>query len=213
MRLWQLLTPAWQRALVNQQIEIEKIDDLLKQQSQFNPARENIFRALGNSPSDFRVIIVGQDPYPDPKLATGYAFAIPVDQKIPPTLRNISREFKSDIGKDIPTDLSAWASKGVLLLNRVLTCQTGKSLSHEKIGWQCITDAVISAVVSQNSKTVGILWGNYAKQVAPLFSAKQLISSVHPSGLSAHRGFFGSKPFSKTNELLTKSNQKPIEWA
>ena len=81
MRLWQLLTPAWQRALVNQQNEIEKIDDLLKQQSQFNPARENIFRALGNSPSDFRVIIVGQDPYPDPKLATGYAFAIPVDQK------------------------------------------------------------------------------------------------------------------------------------
>lgn len=213
MRLWQLLTPAWQESLVNQQEAIENIDEFLSKQNQFNPAKENVFRALGDSPSDFRVIIVGQDPYPDAKLATGYSFAIPVSQKIPPTLRNISREFNSDIGKVLPEDLSIWATRGVLLLNRVLTCQTGHSLSHEKIGWQAITDAVIGSVLVQNPKTVGILWGNYAKQVAPLFSATQLIISVHPSGLSAHRGFFGSKPFSKTNELLTKSNQKPIEWA
>ena len=213
MRLWQLLTPAWQEALVNKRDAIENIDEFLTKQNQFNPAKENVFRALSDSPSDFRVIIVGQDPYPDAKLATGYSFAIPVSQKIPPTLRNISLEFKSDIGKELPADLSIWATRGVLLLNRVLTCQTGHSLSHEKIGWQAITDAVISSVLVQNPKTVGILWGNYAKQVAPLFSATQLINSVHPSGLSAHRGFFGSKPFSKTNELLTKSNQKPIEWA
>lgn len=213
MGLWQQLSPAWQIALANQKTAIEKIEDVLSRETQINPKMENIFRALGDSPHDFRVVIVGQDPYPDPKLAIGYSFAIPIGQKMPPSLRNISLEFESDVGKKLPSDLTNWASNGVLLLNRVLTCRSGESLSHEKIGWQKITDQIIHAVTEFNPRTVGILWGNYAKQVENFFDPSQVITSVHPSGLSAHRGFFGSKPFSRTNQLLLNTKQKPIEWA
>ena len=214
MWLWESLTNAWQQALLEIKPEIQAIELELDRQGIFNPGKEKVFQALGQSPMDFRVVIVGQDPYPNPNHAMGLAFSIPSNEKsVPPTLRNIQKEFESDIGKPLSNDLSAWSKSGVLLLNRILTCRPEESLSHEKLGWQSITNQIITAVVENNPKAVAILWGNYAAAVEPLFRSELIIKSVHPSPLSSHRGFFGSKPFSKTNQLLADTGQQPISWA
>lgn len=214
MWLWESLSKPWQNALLEVKPEIEAIEKALVQQGSFNPGKEKVFNALGQSPNDFRVVIVGQDPYPNPSHAMGLAFSIPRDQKtIPPTLRNIQKEFKSDLGKSLGNDLSAWKDSGVLLLNRILTCRSEESLSHEKLGWQSVTNQIITSVLEANPSTVAILWGNYAAAVEPLFKPKLVLKSVHPSPLSSHRGFFGSKPFTKANQLLVDTGQHPINWA
>ncbi|MEY4311435.1 MAG: hypothetical protein RLZZ571_205 [Actinomycetota bacterium] len=214
MWLWESLSKPWQKALLEVKPEIEAIEKALDRQGTFNPGPEKIFIALGQSPDEFRVVIVGQDPYPNPNQAMGLAFSIPAEQKsVPPTLRNIQKEFESDIGKTLGNDLSTWKESGVLLLNRILTCRSEESLSHEKLGWQSITNQIITSVIEANPNTVAILWGNYASAVEPLFNPKLVIKSVHPSPLSSHRGFFGSKPFSKANQLLADTGQQPIDWA
>lgn len=213
VQIWESLSPSWQEALTAQRPRIEEIGMALDGFTEINPSPENIFRALGDSPQDFRVVIVGQDPYPDKHFATGLAFSVPHEvSRIPPSLKNIQTEFAVDVGRPLGNDLSNWVSEGVLLLNRILTCTTGSSLSHKNLGWQEVTNAVISAVVTANSNTVAILWGNYANELAKYFDSELIISSVHPSPLSAHRGFFGSKPFSKANELLIQTNQQPLNW-
>ena len=214
MWLWESLSRPWQKALLEVRPEVEAIEKTLDQQGSFNPDKDKIFFALGQSPEDFRVVIVGQDPYPNPGHAMGLAFSIPNDHRsAPPTLRNIQKEFQSDLGKDLGNDLRTWKESGVLLLNRVLTCRLGESLSHEKLGWQSITNQIITSVLQANPNAVAILWGNPAAAVEPLFKPALVIKSVHPSPLSAHRGFFGSKPFSKANQLLVDTGQQPIDWA
>ena len=214
MWLWESLSNPWQKALLEVKPELEAIEAELDRQGSFNPGQEKLFYALGQSPEQFRVVIVGQDPYPNPNHAMGLAFSIPSDQEsIPPTLRNIQKEFETDLGKSLGTDLGNWKDSGVLLLNRILTCRTNESLSHEKLGWQTITNQIITAVMQANPNAVAILWGNFAAAVEPLFKPNLVIKSVHPSPLSSHRGFFGSKPFTKANQLLVDTGQQPINWA
>ncbi len=202
----------WQAKLKHLKPKIDQISIKLQSEEQINPSQKNIFRALTTNPKDIRVVILGQDPYPNPALAMGLAFSVPEKEIVPPSLRNIQKELKSDLGIEIGNDLSNWAAQGVLLLNRILTCRTGKSLSHEKLGWQEITEEIIKIVSRANPNVVGVLWGKTAQELAPYFKSELLVKSPHPSGLSAHRGFFGSKPFSKVNDLLVQTDQLPINW-
>lgn len=183
----------------------------------FNPSPERVFRAFEVSPRDYRVLIVGQDPYPNPEHATGLAFCVPVGTSpLPPTLRNILTELNDDLGPGVVTDgdLSAWQYAGVMLMNRHLTCAPNQTASHFQIGWSGFTDAAIEFLQQlRGTKLVAILWGNRAQEVAPRLPLARLISSPHPSPLSAHRGFFGSKPFSGANQALLELGEKPIDWS
>lgn len=210
--MWDRLSNEWQTELKHLKPKIEIISSRLRVEPQINPQEDLIFRALGKSPNDFRVVIVGQDPYPNPDLAMGLAFSIPDNQSMPPSLRNIKKELANDLGVSIGNDLSSWTHQGVLLLNRILTCRTGQSLSHKDFGWQEITSEIIEVIHRINPNVVGILWGKFAQELSDYFNPNLLIKSAHPSGLSAYRGFFGSKPFSQANELLRRTSQKPVEW-
>lgn len=181
------------------------------------PRNEHIFRAFKElSFSDVSVVILGQDPYHGPNQAEGLSFSVPRNTKIPPSLMNIYKELASDIGVPIPNHghLGAWTRQGVLLLNSVLTVEASKASSHAGIGWETFTDFVIQELSAKKEHVVFILWGNYAKKKLALIDIKKhaIIISAHPSPLSAHAGFFGSKPFSKTNEALAQFGIKTILW-
>ena len=182
------------------------------QGSSIAPAQDRIFAALEVPLSEVRCVIIGQDPYPTAGNAHGLAFSIP-DQvaKIPASLKNIFKELHSDLGLEIPQsgNLEKWRDQGVLLLNRILTTEVGRSNAHSNLGWQMITKGIAEAAANQNA--VAILWGTEAQALAPVF--RESITSVHPSPLSAYRGFFGSKPFSKVNAALHSMNIKPIDWS
>jgi uracil-DNA glycosylase len=181
------------------------------QGSAIAPAQDQIFAALEVPLSEVRCVIVGQDPYPTAGNAHGLAFSIPHDaRKIPASLQNIFKELHSDLGLEIPQsgNLEKWRDQGVLLLNRILTTEVGSSYAHSNLGWQVITKSIAEAAGDQNA--VAILWGKEAQALAPVF--KDSITSVHPSPLSAYRGFFGSKPFSKVNEALIRIGREPIDW-
>ena len=164
------------------------------------------------NPEDVKVVILGQDPYPDASHAMGLAFAIPsTTKRIPPSLQNILKEIEADIGKSSSVEkILTWPSQGVLMLNTYLTCKVGKSLSHKDVGWTNVTNTILE-VVSKNDP-VGILWGSHAKKYAGFFQKEFLITGVHPSPLSAYKGFFGSKPFSRANEALRSSARTGIDW-
>ncbi|MBU6348295.1 MAG: uracil-DNA glycosylase [Actinomycetales bacterium] len=219
MDLWELLPVAWQSELEAHKLDLKRIGNFLDQQlrngRQFNPQPEQIFAALPKSPNAVKVIILGQDPYPNPAHATGLAFAVPSGTKpLPPSLRNILTELGDDSGIDeISTDLLAWRDQGVLLLNSILTTESGKSLAHLHLGWQPITGAIIQSVTRVNPKVIGVLWGNQAQQQVAEFNPQFIVIGPHPSPLSAYRGFFGSKPFSRINELLRASSQEAINWS
>lgn len=181
------------------------------------PRTQDIYRAFDFfEPEHTRVVILGQDPYHGPNEAHGLAFSVNDGIKIPSSLRNIFKEIKSDIGNEIPIsgDLSKWAEQGVLLLNSFLTVEEGKPGSHKSYGWETFTDSIINKLSDNYSNIVFILWGNYAKSKSNLIDASKhlVLTSAHPSGLSAHRGFFGSKLFSQTNDYLVKNNLIPIDW-
>lgn len=181
------------------------------QGSSIAPAQDEIFAALEVPLSEVRCVIIGQDPYPTAGNAHGLAFSIPDEvRRIPASLQNIFKELHSDLGLDIPQsgNLEKWRNQGVLLLNRVLTTEIGRSNAHRGLGWQVITKSIAEASADQGA--VAILWGKEAQGLAPLF--KESILSVHPSPLSAYRGFFGSKPFSKVNEALIRMGREPIDW-
>lgn len=182
------------------------------------PKPAHVFRAFNETPFDsVRVVILGQDPYHGEGQAMGLSFSVPPDVRTPPSLQNIWKELESDCGVDTKErsgDLSDWAKQGVLLLNSTLTVRKGEAGSHQGKGWELFTDAVIDVLSSDKEHLVFILWGNYAKaKGARIDRSKHLvIESAHPSPFSAYGGFFGSKPFSKANEYLTKHEGEPIAW-
>ena len=176
------------------------------------PRREEIFRAFDIDLEKVRVVIFGQDPYPTKGNAMGLAFSVPENvTPIPSSLRNIFQELESDLGFEKPAsgDLTAWESSGVLLLNRVLTTRVGEPAAHSNLGWQNITNHIARELGARG--VIAILWGKSAQELAEYFS--NYISSAHPSPLSAYRGFFGSKPFSRVNELLITQGRSPVNWS
>ena len=180
--------------------------------SSFIPEQQSIFRALQIPPDQVKVVIVGQDPYPNAKHAMGLAFSIPAGvAPLPKSLKNIFTELNDDLVIERSNgDLSDWANQGVLLLNRSLAVEPGKSDSHSNLGWQDFTEKIIQAAASNGA--LAILWGNEAQKVSNLFADEDVFKSAHPSPLSAYRGFFGSKPFSKVNKRLKEKGLIPIKW-
>lgn len=181
------------------------------------PDKYDIFNALHfTSYKDIKVVILGQDPYHGPGQAHGLSFSVNPGIKIPPSLLNIYKELNSDLGCYIPNNgyLKKWADQGVLLLNTSLTVRAGEANSHKSIGWEIFTDKIISLVNEKEAPVVFLLWGNNAIKKKNLITNKRhlILTSVHPSPLSASRGFFGSKPFSKINNFLISINKKPIDW-
>ena len=182
------------------------------------PSGKQIFAALDATPFEkVRVVILGQDPYHGPGQAHGLSFSVPRGVKPPPSLVNIFKELHADIGLDIPShgNLEHWAEQGVLLLNAVLTVEEGQAASHQMKGWETFTDAIIKRLNDERTGLVFLLWGSYAQKKAAFVDRKKhcVIESVHPSPLSAHRGFLGSKPFSKINHYLKSQREKPIDWS
>lgn len=193
--------------------------DFVKSEYQKNicyPKGSQIFEAFSKTPIDkVKVVILGQDPYHGPGQAHGLCFSVPNGVPFPPSLANIFKEMKNDIGKDrTNSDLTDWAAQGVLLLNATLTVRANQAASHQKRGWETFTDAVIKKVSDEQQGVVFILWGAYAQQKTVLIDETKhlVLKAVHPSPLSAHRGFFGSKPFSQTNAFLIKMQKTPIDW-
>lgn len=180
------------------------------------PEYHNIFRALKMTDyNDVKVLILGQDPYHGINQAQGLCFSVADDQVAPPSLQNIFKELKDDLGVvRSHNDLSDWARQGVLLLNAILTVEKDKPLSHKNMGWETFTDSVIELLNAREKPVIFVLWGNYAKGKKCLITNKQhiIIEGAHPSPLSASRGFLGSRPFSKINAFLEKNGDKPIKW-
>ncbi len=181
------------------------------------PPKNLIFNALKlTSYHDVKVVIVGQDPYHGEGEAHGLSFSVQKGVKIPPSLQNIYKELNSDLGIPIATsgDLTKWAKEGVLMLNAVLSVEKDKPASHRNLGWELLTDYIIKALNQKETPVVFILWGNFAKEKKKFITNPHhlVIESSHPSPFSASYGFFGSKPFSKTNEFLIKNNIQPIDW-
>ena len=179
------------------------------------PAGDRVLRAFAQPLADVRVLIVGQDPYPTPGHPIGLSFAVERDVRpIPRSLQNIYKELRDDLG--IPPaahgDLTAWSQHGVMLLNRVLTVQAGASGSHRGKGWEAVTEAAIRALVARGGPLVAILWGRDAASLTPMLGATPIIASAHPSPLSASAGFFGSRPFSRANDLLAAQGAAPVDW-
>lgn len=174
------------------------------------PAKQDVFRSLSLPLPEVRVVIVGQDPYPTPGHAHGLAFSVPATvQPLPKSLANIFRELHDDLGGQPESgDLTQWLQQGVLLLNRVLTVRAGKPGSHRGRGWETFTEAVLRATRPH----VAVLWGNDAQAARSFFTDAEILVSAHPSPLSAHRGFFGSRPFSKVNSVLLANGEQPIRW-
>lgn len=183
------------------------------------PSAGKRFNALQSTPLEqVKVVILGQDPYPTPGHAHGLSFSVqPEIRPLPRSLLNINRELQDDLGvnNNHTGCLQAWAEQGVLLLNTVLTVTAGNAGSHQKRGWESFTDAVIRAISAQDQPVVFILWGNHAQKKAELINSQRhhIIASAHPSPLSARRGFFGSKPFSRANGFLQTNGRTPVDWA
>ncbi len=198
----------------------KKLEDFLDSEYKTNtiyPEKENIYNAFDlTSYENTNVIILGQDPYHGPEQAHGLSFSVESDKaKFPPSRRNMFKELRSDLGIERnDRNLTDWAKQGVLLLNTVLTVQAGKAASHRKKGWETFTDTVIKKLNDKDEQVIFVLWGGDAKKKVPLITnpKHKIIEGVHPSPLSAHNGFFGSKPFSQVNEYLVKVNKNPISW-
>ena len=219
-----VLPPAW-RALLREETEkpywsaLSKRVDEAYDAGAVYPPRAMLFSAFERTPPDkVRVVILGQDPYHEPGQAHGLAFSVRRGVKLPPSLRNIYQELESDLGispaKD--GDLSAWARQGVLLLNTVLTVESGKANSHKSFGWQRFTDAVLAACAGLPQPVAFVLWGGQAQKKAPLLEGsaapRLILQSAHPSPLSSYRGFFGSRPFSQINAFLRENGEAEIDW-
>ncbi|MGA0188525.1 MAG: uracil-DNA glycosylase [Candidatus Nanopelagicaceae bacterium] len=212
-----LVPDHWKEILQDYNSQIDELGTKLQKQAdqgeRILPDKKNLFRALELKPEQVKVIIVGQDPYPNISDAIGLSFAVPPRKTgLPGSLLNIQKEIMTDIGSTTTADgdLTKWASQGVMLLNRVLTVTAGESGSHSKLGWQEITEKIVAHCA--NLGAVGLLWGSSARELAHLFSEDCLVEGVHPSPLSAHRGFLGSKPFSRVNQLLENKGKTPIIW-
>jgi len=209
--------PSWQQALAGQRGLLDEIEAKISTDSAVTPALPMVMRAFEQDIDLVRVLLVGQDPYPSAGHAIGLSFAVaPEISPLPRSLQNMMRELRDDLGRDVSNggDLQRWSNQGVMLLNRHLTTSSGTSAAHFDAGWARFTDAAISVLNrARGRKLVAILWGNEAISLQRLLTDVQVVSSAHPSPLSARRGFFGSKPFSKTNEALKFVGEQPIDWS
>jgi uracil-DNA glycosylase len=218
--LTELVDPSWAPVLEPQADTIAAIGDFLRAENAagrgYLPAGENVLRAFRTPLDAVRVLIVGQDPYPTPGHPVGLSFSVAPDVRpLPKSLVNIFTEYQSDLGLPPPSngDLSTWADRGVLLLNRVLTVQPGAPASHRGKGWEQVTEAAIRGLVDRGGPLVAVLWGRDAQGLAPMLGDVPQIASAHPSPLSASRGFFGSRPFSRVNDALRAAGTTPIDWS
>jgi len=218
--LAQLVDPGWAAALEPVEPGIHALGDFLRAETaagrRYLPEGPRVLRAFERPLADVRVLIVGQDPYPTPGHPVGLSFSVdPAVRPVPRSLQNIYRELHDDLGLPTPPngDLTPWADHGVMLLNRVLTVQEGVSGSHRGKGWEAVTEAAIRALAARGGPLVAILWGRDAGNLTPLLGETPSIRSAHPSPLSAHGGFFGSRPFSRANELLVAQGAAPIDWS
>ena len=214
--LAELVDPGWAEALAPVASNIAAMGEFLRSQGPYLPAGENVLRAFTYPFGAVRVLIVGQDPYPTPGHAVGLSFSVDRDVRpVPRSLQNIYKELRDDLAIPVAShgDLTPWAEHGVMLLNRVLTVEPGQAGSHRGAGWEAVTEAAIRALVARDQPLVAILWGKDAQSLEPMLGTTPVIASVHPSPLSASGGFFGSKPFSRANEILESLGAEPINWA
>ncbi|MDT5150735.1 MAG: uracil-DNA glycosylase [Mycobacterium sp.] len=219
--LSELVDDGWASALEPVADQVTQMGEFLRSElaagRHYLPAGENVLRAFTFPLERVRVLIVGQDPYPTPGHAVGLSFSVAPDVRpVPRSLDNIFKEYATDLGYPTPGngDLTPWAERGVMMLNRVLTVQAGTPASHRGKGWEAVTECAIRALVARTQPMVAVLWGRDAATLKPMLTGQHsaTIESVHPSPLSASRGFFGSRPFSRTNELLAKMGAEPIDW-
>lgn len=218
--LTDLVHPSWAQALAPAAGTVAELGAFLRTEiaagRPYLPAGRHVLRAFERPLDDVRVLIVGQDPYPTPGHAVGLSFSVAPDvTPIPRSLANIYQELQADLGVAMPTsgDLSPWADRGVLLLNRVLTVRPGASGSHRGRGWEAVTAQAILALTSRDGPLVAILWGRDARNLVGELHGIPCIESAHPSPLSARSGFFGSRPFSRANDLLRQQGAGPIDWS
>jgi len=210
--IFQPVHPSWFPILKPLEGEITSAFDLVSK-GEYIPGIDRILAPLSASIDDVKVVIVGQDPYPNADFADGFAFSVrPEVSPFPASLVNIFKELESDCGVAMPPDgnLERWSRQGVLLINRTLTTIPGESHAHQRSGWMAITEVIIREVASRGA--VGILWGGNAQQMSEYFDSDRVIKSAHPSPLSAYRGFFGSKPFSQCNRILDNISKATIIW-
>ena len=215
-----LMAPDWAEALAPVDEQIAALGQFLRAEladgRHYLPAGNDVFKAFRRPLAEVRVLVVGQDPYPTPGHPIGLSFAVAPDVRpLPGSLRNIYQERSSDLGIP-PTahgDLTAWADGGVMLLNRVLTVRPREPNSHRGRGWEAVTDCAIAALVRRGGALAAVLWGSNAQSLGPALGAVPRVESPHPSPLSAHRGFFGSRPFSRVNQLLADQGADPVDWS
>ena len=215
-----LIDPGWAHALAPVGARIAELGAFLRAETVaghgYLPRGEHVLRAFGAPLDDVRVLIVGQDPYPTPGHPIGLSFAVDPDVRpVPRSLANIYRELADDLGVTPPGhgDLTPWSASGVMLLNRVLTVRPGAPASHRGKGWETVTDHAIRTLVARERPLVAILWGRDAQSLRPLLGSTPVIESAHPSPLSASRGFFGSRPFSRANAMLVAQGGEPVDWS
>jgi uracil-DNA glycosylase len=218
--LSELVSPDWAEALQPVAATITAMGAFLRAElaagRHYLPAGENVLRAFSRPLGQVKVLIVGQDPYPTPGHPVGLSFSVAAHVRpIPRSLQNIYAELHADLGikPAVSGDLTPWFTQGVLLLNRVLTVQPGRSGSHRGKGWEQVTQRAIEALVSRGGPLVAILWGRDAQSLIPMLGSVPYIASPHPSPLSASAGFFGSRPFSRANGLLVQAGGEPVNWA
>jgi uracil-DNA glycosylase len=217
--LTKIMDAGWAEALAPVEDQITKMGTFLREQvaagKKYLPAGDNVLRAFKQPFNDVRVLIVGQDPYPTPGHPVGLSFSVdPGVKRLPGSLVNIFREYSDDLGYPKPSngDLTPWTERGVLLLNRVLTVEPGKPASHRGKGWEAVTEQAIVALAKRDAPMVAILWGSDARKLGPLLSSIPRIESVHPSPMSAMNGFFGTRPFSRANQLLADQGAATVDW-
>jgi uracil-DNA glycosylase len=217
--LHEIVEAGWAEALAPVEERISAMGEFLRAEiaagRQYLPSGDNVLRAFKQPFADVRVLIVGQDPYPTPGHPIGLCFSVAPDVRpLPKSLVNIFQEYSEDLGHPAPSngDLGPWTERGVLLLNRALTVAPGRPNSHQGKGWEEVTEQAIKALAARGGPMVAILWGRNARNLKPLLSPVPCIESAHPSPLSAHNGFFGSRPFSRANALLEEQGGEPVDW-
>ena len=217
--LTELVDDGWAQALAPVSDQISRLGEFLRAEvaagHRYLPAGPNVLRAFTFPFEEVRVLIVGQDPYPTPGHAVGLSFSVaPEVRPLPRSLANIFTEYSAGLGHPQPAtgDLTPWSGRGVMLLNRVLTVRPGTPASHRGKGWEAVTECAIRALAARDAPMVAILWGRDAGTLKPMLGPCAAIESAHPSPLSASRGFFGSRPFSRANEILTGMGADPVDW-
>ncbi|OLL76388.1 Uracil-DNA glycosylase, family 1 [Pseudonocardia sp. Ae168_Ps1] len=216
----EVVEAGWAEALAPVAETVSSMGEFLRAEiaagRRYLPAGANVLRAFQQPFEDVRVLIVGQDPYPTPGHAVGLSFSVAEETRpLPRSLQNIFREYTEDLGHPAPSsgDLTPWTDQGVLLLNRCLTVAPGEPGSHRNKGWEEVTEQAIRALVARDAEPmVAILWGRDARNLVPLLEDVPLVESAHPSPMSADRGFFGSRPFSRANDLLEEIGGDPVDW-